>query len=103
LIFIDNSGDPAASDAERYRIDEGTRTAWLEDSHLSSPPTIAVLGGSVQELPGGRTLVAFGNGNRVEEYDASGVAQWRIGGDPGYVFRAQRILSLYRPGDGTAR
>jgi hypothetical protein len=103
LILIDNSGDPGASYAERYRIDAATRTAWLEDSHLSSPPTIAVLGGSTQDLPGGRTLVAFGNGNRVEEYDASGVVRWRIDGNPGYVFRAQRILSLYRPGVGTAR
>jgi hypothetical protein len=26
---------------------------------------------------------------------------WRIEGNPGYVFRAQRIRSLYRPGGGT--
>jgi hypothetical protein len=103
LIFIDNAGDPRVSYAERYRIDEAAKTAWLEDAHLTSPPTVAVLGGSTQVLPGGRTLVAFGNGDRVEEYDAAGMVRWRIAGDPGYVFRAQRIASLYRPGVGTER
>jgi hypothetical protein len=103
LIFIDNSGDPGSSHAERYRLDEAGKTAWLEDSHAPNPPTVAVLGGSAQELPGARTLVAFGNGNRVEEYDASGTVRWRIEGNPGYVFRAQRITSLYFPGVGTTR
>jgi len=103
LILIDNAGDPTESTAERYGIDEATRTAWLEDSHASSPPTVALLGGSTQDLPEGRTLAAFGNGNRVEEYDASGIVHWRIEGNPGYIFRAQRILSLYRPGMGTSR
>jgi hypothetical protein len=41
-------------------------------------------------------LVSFGSGARVEEYDASGTVVWRIE-HPGYVFRAQRILSLYHP------
>jgi len=39
----------------------------------------------------------------VEEYDAAGNVMWRIEGDAGYVFRAQRIRSLYEPGVGTAR
>jgi hypothetical protein len=46
-------------------------------------------------------LVAYGNGNRVQEYDAAGNVVWEIHGNPGYVFRAQRIVSLYRPGAGT--
>jgi len=28
---------------------------------------------------------------------------WQIEGNAGYVFRAQRIISLYRPGIGSAR
>jgi hypothetical protein len=63
----------------------------------------AQLGGSVQELPGGRTLVSFGTAGRVEEYDAAGNVVWRIEGNPGYVFRAQRISSLYAPGVGLPR
>jgi len=63
----------------------------------------ATLGGSTQDLPGGRTLVAFGNGGRVEEYDASGAVVWHIEGNPGYIFRAQRIRSLYRAGIGSPR
>ena len=61
------------------------------------------IGGSVQELAGGRTLVSFGTAGRVEEFDRDGGVVWRIAGTPGYVFRAQRIASLYAPGVGTAR
>jgi hypothetical protein len=39
----------------------------------------------------------------VEEYDATGALTWLIEGNPGYVFRAQRIRSLYRPGVDGAR
>ena len=42
-------------------------------------------------------LVSYGNGAHVVEYDGSGSIVWRIEGDPGYVFRAERIRSLYRP------
>jgi hypothetical protein len=43
-------------------------------------------------------LVAFGDGRRVQEYAAAGDVVWEIGGDPGYVFRAERIGSLYHAG-----
>jgi hypothetical protein len=48
-------------------------------------------------------LVSFGTGGRVEEYDDVGNVVWRIEGDPGYIFRAQRISSLYHPGMDTPR
>jgi hypothetical protein len=47
--------------------------------------------------------VSFGNGNAVQEYDALGNGVWRIVGNSGYIFRAQRIRSLYRPGVGDPR
>jgi len=97
LVLLDNLGDPAASQAERYEYDAATRTARLVGSYGPSPVVIALLGGTTQDLPGGRTLVAFGNGGRVEEYDGSGAVVWRIEGNSGYIFRAQRIGSLYRP------
>jgi hypothetical protein len=98
ITLLDNLGEPGASRGERYAIDVGRRTARQIASYGSVPPVVAQLGGSTQQLPGGRTLVAFGDGRRVEEYDAAGNVVWRIEGDAGYVFRAQRILSLYRPG-----
>jgi hypothetical protein len=42
--------------------------------------------------------VSFGSAGGVEEYDAAGTVVWRLTGNPGYVFRAQRIRSLYHPG-----
>jgi hypothetical protein len=54
-------------------------------------------------LGGGHTLVSYGSGAGVEEYDATGKVVWRLTGNPGYVFRAQRIRSLYRPGVGDPR
>ena len=54
-------------------------------------------------MPDGRTLVSFGTAGRVEEYDATGNVVWRIEASPGYVFRAQRMKSLYQPGVGLPR
>jgi hypothetical protein len=72
-------------------------------SYSSVPGVVTLIGGSVQSLPEGRTLVSFGTAGRVEEYDSAGRVTWRIEGNPGYVFRAQRIRSLYAPGVGTTR
>jgi hypothetical protein len=103
LLLLDNSGDANESRAERYVYDVEVRAARLVGSYGSTPGAIAELGGTTQDLPGGRALVAFGNGGRVEEYDATGTVVWRIEGNPGYVFRAQRIESLYHPGVGSRR
>jgi hypothetical protein len=103
LLLLDNSGDPQESMAERYIVSESGRTARLTQSYRSNPGVITPIGGSVQSLPGGRTLVSFGTAGRVEEYDDAGSLKWRIEGNPGYVFRAQRIQSLYAPGVGTSR
>jgi alkanesulfonate monooxygenase SsuD/methylene tetrahydromethanopterin reductase-like flavin-dependent oxidoreductase (luciferase family) len=75
----------------------------VESLTPSAPAVVALQGGTTQLLPGGRVLVAYGNGGRVEEYDATGALTWRIEGNPGYIFRAQRIRSLYRPGADGAR
>jgi hypothetical protein len=103
IILLDNLGNPSESRAERYTVDWGSRTARLTGSFGSSPGVVTAIGGSVQSLPGGRMLVSFGTAGRVEEYDAAGNVVWRIQGNPGYVFRAQRITSLYAPGAGTTR
>jgi hypothetical protein len=95
LMLLDNLGDPAASRAERYVYDAQLRTVRLVASYGPTPAVVAQQGGTTQQLSGGRTLVAFGNGNRVEEYDLSGRMVWHIVGTSGYVFRAQRISSLY--------
>lgn len=103
ILLLDNHGDPAGSRARRYAYDDATRSAWLEASYPSVPAVRAELGGTTQHLPGGRTLVSFGSGGRVEEYDVAGNVVWRIEGEAGYVFRAQRIRSLYYPGIGLPR
>jgi hypothetical protein len=84
-------------------VDEAARTAQLAHSYGSTPGVVTQIGGSVQSLSGGRTLVSFGTAGRVEEYDVTGEVKWAIEGNAGYVFRAQRIQSLYAPGVGTTR
>ena len=101
--LLDNLGEPTGSRAERYQFDEQSRTASMVTSFSAPPAVTAQLGGTTQSLPGNRTLVAYGNANRVQEYDTSGAVVWEIQGSPGYIFRAQRILSLYRPGAGIQR
>jgi hypothetical protein len=103
FVILDNLGTPTESRAERYVVDEATRMARLAQSHGSVPGVVTQIGGSVQPLPNGRTLVSFGTEGRVEEYDAEGRVVWSMSGHPGYVFRAQRIRSLYAPGVGTSR
>ena len=103
IMLLDNLGEPGSSRGERYAVNEEARMVALEASAIAAPATVAQLGGTTQQLPGGRVLVAFGNGGRVQEFDAAGTIVWEIHGDPGYVFRAQRIRSLYDPGSGFPR
>jgi hypothetical protein len=100
---MDNIGDPAESRAERFNIDSRNRSARLVLAAGAGPGFVTPIGGSVQALPGGRTLAAFGTAGRVVEYDSDGRIVWSIAGHAGYVFRAQRIESLYAPGVGAAR
>ena len=97
LLILDNLGNSNESRAERYVVDQIGKTARLVQSYGSTPPVITQIGGSVQALPGERTIVSFGTTGRVEEYDATGRLMWHIDGNAGYVFRAQRIRSLYAP------
>ena len=98
LLLLDNSGNIDETRAERYTYDPVTRTARLIASMGSAPAVKAQLGGTTQNLPGGRALVAYGDGGRVQEYDAAGNVVWQIDGNPGYIFRAERVSSIYRPG-----
>ena len=103
LVLLDNLGEAESSRAERYTVDGAGHTLELAAIYTPVAVTRATLGGTTQLLPDGHTLVAFGDGRAVIEYDASGAVAWRIEGDPGYVFRAQRIRSLYHPEVDLAR
>lgn len=103
LLLLDNLGTAGESRAKRFLVDEGARTAQLVQWYASSPAVVTSIGGTVQDLDEGRTLVTFGTAGRVEEFDAEGRLVWQIEGNAGYVFRAQRITSLYQPGVGSAR
>jgi hypothetical protein len=103
LVLLDNFGEAEGSRAERYVLDEAGHTAQLTGTYVPTAATRASLGGTTQDLPRRHTLVAFGSGGVVQEYDSVGAVVWQIEGNPGYVFRAQRIRSLYHPEIGLAR
>lgn len=103
FLILDNIGDATESRAERWTLDAPSGLAWMLESRGSVPAVRTLIGGSVQALPQNHLLVSFGTEGRVEEYDEAGAVRWRIEGAPGYVFRAQRIESLYRPGVNAAR
>jgi hypothetical protein len=97
FIILDNLGTINESRYERYSVDANALTATLEQSYASTPSVQTLSGGSVQAAGSDRYLVSFGTEGRVELFDGSGLKLWNIEGNPGYVFRAQRILSLYSP------
>ena len=103
LLLLDNLGHSAGTRVERYELDVGRRVARLRAAQRSAAGLVAQVGGTTQALPNGHTLVSYGSGNGVEEYDAAGNVVWRLTGRTGYVFRAQRIRSLYQPGVGDPR
>lgn len=103
LLLLDNLGASTESRAELWTIDRVSKVARQVKSMGAVPPALTAIGGSVQPLANGHTLVSFGVAGRVEEYDSSGSVVWRIRTGAGYVFRATRIQSLYDPGIGLTR
>lgn len=99
IQFLDN-GLGAPSRMVRYDLDPGTMTATLVWQFIDDPATFSFVGGSTQALANG-ALVSFGQAGRVVETGPSGSRTWELTGIDGlYVFRAQRIGSLYSPGRG---
>ncbi|MGB5674452.1 MAG: aryl-sulfate sulfotransferase [Gemmatimonadota bacterium] len=96
VIQLLDNGDAVPSRLVRYRIDEQTMTAELLFEFIDSPETYTPVGGGTDVLPDGGALVSFGRAGRVVEVSASGDRRWELTGiDQLYVFRAQRIPSLY--------
>jgi hypothetical protein len=99
IQFLDNSETPP-SRLVRYVLDEAELTATLIFAFADGPDVLTPVGGNSQYFPSnGHGLVSFGRAGRVVETDAMGNRAWELTGIDGlYVFRAQRIPSLYFPG-----
>jgi hypothetical protein len=97
IQFLDN-GLTQPSRLVRYLIDAQDRTALLVMDFVDAPTTFSLVGGSTAYYPNGHGLVSFGQDGRVVEVDAAGNRAWELTGVDGrYVFRAERIRSLYDP------
>ena len=100
LQFLDN-GTQVPSRLVRYTLDTLAMTATLDWEFTDTPTTFAAVGGSTQVLSNGGGLVSFGPAGRVVQVDAAGARAWELSGINGtYVFRAQRLTSLYFPASG---
>lgn len=98
LQMLDNGANPPSRLA-RYALDETGRVATLAWGFADSPTTYTAVGGSSQYHPDGHATVSFGQAGRVVEVNAAGSRVWELTGLDGiYVFRAQRIQSLYSAG-----
>jgi hypothetical protein len=97
---LDN-GLVAPSRLVRYQLDTGTMTATMDWQFIDAPTTWTSVGGSTQYHPDGHATVSFGQAGRVIEVDGSGNRAWEVTGLDGvYVFRVQRLGSLYTAGRG---
>jgi hypothetical protein len=95
IQFLDN-GDVAPSRVVRFQMDPVAGTAQLVWEFRDSDMTHTFVGGSTQVHANGYGLVSFGREGRVIEVNSSGTRAWELTGIDGvYVFRAQRIPSLY--------
>jgi arylsulfate sulfotransferase len=87
----------------RYLVNEQTMTALMEWAFVDAPDTWTLVGGSTQYYSNGHGLVSFGREGRVIEVDPTGNRVWELTGLDGmYVFRVQRLSSLYTAGRGEA-
>lgn len=99
IQLLDNAAS-APSRLLRFQLDESSMTAVLTLDFRNSPTTWTRVGGATQVYPNGHALVTFGRAGKVIEVDENGNRAWELVGIEGaYVFRAQRIGSLYRPGE----
>jgi hypothetical protein len=99
IQFLDN-GSAGPSRLVRYQINRVTRTALLV-MDFRDGLTVTPVGGSTQYYTTGYGLVSFGRAGRVIEVDPVGNPVWQLTGIDGlYVFRAQRVNSLYPPALG---
>ena len=97
IQFLDN-GVQAPSRLVRYLMNPTARAALLTMQFIDAPTTFTFVGGTTQYHANGHATVAFGRAGRVVEADEAGNRAWELTGIEGlYVFRAQRIESLYRP------
>jgi hypothetical protein len=95
IQLLDN-GLQAPSRFVRYLLNPTTMTALLVMDFRDSPTTLTPVGGSTQYFGSGYGLVSFGRAGRVVETDPAGNRAWELTGIDGtYVFRAERISSLY--------
>ena len=95
IQLLDNSDQPP-SRLLRYDVSETARTAAMQWQYIDGPEIHTLVGGSTQVYADGGALVSFGKEGRVVEVDEFGVKRWELAGiDDEYVFRAQRIPSLY--------
>lgn len=98
--LLDN-GTAAPSRFVRYLLNPAARTALMEWQSIDAPSTWTQVGGSTQYHPDGHGTVSFGRAGRIIEVDAAGNRTWELTGlDGTYVFRVQRLTSLYAAGRG---
>jgi len=95
IQLLDN-GVAAPSRFVRYLINPVALTALAMTDFRDAPTTFTPVGGSTDYYGNGHGLVSFGRAGRVVETDAAGNRAWELTGiNNVYVFRAQRIASLY--------
>lgn len=100
LQLLDN-GLSAPSRLVRYLVNPVALTATMQWEFIDAPTTYTNVGGTTQYHPDGHGTVSFGRAGRVIEVDQAGNRVWELTGvDGAYVFRVQRISSLYSAGRG---
>ncbi|MDH3459063.1 MAG: aryl-sulfate sulfotransferase [Gemmatimonadota bacterium] len=95
-IQVLDNGTSAPSRYVRYLVNPTTRTVMMVVQFIDAPSTFTAVGGSTQYSSNGHALISFGRAGRVVEVNEAGNRAWELTGIDGmYVFRAQRIPSLY--------
>jgi hypothetical protein len=91
IIFANSGGGSNASAAIEYGLDGSLIKKFASGGHTQNL-------GDVQRLPGGNTLINYGNGGNIQEVDSSGNVVMEIKGSSGSSFGYSEWRdSLYGP------
>jgi hypothetical protein len=96
LLFNNNSGGSGGSQALELMLDPTAKTSKKIFSYQASPAINVSVLGDVERLPNGNTIIDFGTGTKIQEFEKNGTLLQQISATVNFGFMEKRA-TLYGP------